>query len=102
MRSHSAELFDATEVEVAGDGLDSRFQRLGSLASGRRAEVEEALSFLQVQEGDYGLGADILDTVLVRRQAGRPVPPHSKAAGKFGGFAGGKTAGATGDADEGF
>ena len=51
----------AVKVQIGGNGIDAGFERLGGLVAGSGAEVEKRVAGFQAQEGDDGLGADVLN-----------------------------------------
>ena len=74
----------AMEVDVAGDGADAGFERLGGLVAGRGAEVEEGEAGVEIEQRHDGLRADVLDAADAGAAGGEAI-----AAGDFGGFEGG-------------
>src|ERR1035437_2694461 len=52
---------EAARMEIAGHGMDARFERLRGLVAGRGAEIEEPLAGGEAEQRDDGLRADVLD-----------------------------------------
>src|SRR5271165_4590077 len=48
------------EMKIAGDRFDTLFESLGGLVAWGRAEIQKGLPRVQVEQGDNGLGADVL------------------------------------------
>jgi hypothetical protein len=59
--SGGLEVFETIEVDVAGDGTDSRFERLSGLVARGGAEIQKCLTGLEIEQRNDGLGAGVLD-----------------------------------------
>lgn len=70
------------EVEIAGDGGDAGFQGLSGLVAWSGAEIEERLARAKIEEGDYRLGANVLNAEG-RGVAGKYAPSAGDVGGGF-------------------
>ena len=61
-----AHLLHAVEVDIAGDGANSLLDGLGGLIAGRRAQIEEGLAGMQIEQRHDGLRADVLGAASAR------------------------------------
>ena len=68
-------------MEIAGDGVEGRFEGLRGFVAGGGAEIEERLAGPEIEQRDHGLRADVLEAESARRQAGF----EGEAAGDVGG-----------------
>ena len=68
-------------VKVAGDGIDAGLEGLCGLVARGGAEVEKGLAGGELEEGDDGLGADVLNAGTRRRRSAGDAPCSGESGG---------------------